>query len=493
MAGRPLINVGANLLARVTSVLAGFVSVPLYLERLGEESFGVVGVFASLQVVIGVLDAGLTMDVGRRVSRTPERERATEVPNLVRTFGRAYWTLGAVTSVGAVLAAPLIAYHWLQVGSLAPERVALSLGILGLSLGVQWPLSMYTTVVQSLENQVATSLATALTSVLRVGVVLALLDGIAPRLELYALGQGIVTLLQALLMRVALERTVPVWARGAVQAGLIRAAVGSGTAVGLLSTIQIVLSQLDRLVLSRQLVLSDFGRFSVASTLSWNLFSFITPVFSAYLPRLLASAPPATAGSTRERTLMEGSLVMACVTTPPCLTLALFGRETLWAWTGDAELAEESGTIVLALALGHLLTAYHFIPQCLQHAQQRLRPQITASLLALAVGGAWMSFSTELPRAAWGWAIMSAIILALACPWAIRELGGRALARWALSCVLGPMVVVGLPALAVRWAFTPNDRWECIVPILIAAASTSVAAGLYFLRFRDKRVEVSRD
>ena len=63
-----------------------------------------------------------------------------------------------------------------------------------------------------------------------------------------------------------------------------------------------VLMHLDKLILSRLLPLEIFGHYSVAATVARGLYVLITPVFSAYFPRLSSLAAQHDGGPCRGAT-----------------------------------------------------------------------------------------------------------------------------------------------------------------------------------------------
>ena len=50
-----IINTCANLLSRAWTMIANFVFVPLYIGLLGEEAYGLVTFFATMQTVLNLL------------------------------------------------------------------------------------------------------------------------------------------------------------------------------------------------------------------------------------------------------------------------------------------------------------------------------------------------------------------------------------------------------------------------------------------------------
>src|SRR6185503_19034771 len=85
------INVIANFVGRSWSGLLGLLVVPVQLHYLGVEAFGLLGFFVSLQVIVNLLDMGLSTTASREVAiRLGNPDRMGECNDLVRTLEFVY-------------------------------------------------------------------------------------------------------------------------------------------------------------------------------------------------------------------------------------------------------------------------------------------------------------------------------------------------------------------------------------------------------------------
>ena len=63
------LNLGANFVGKGWSALMGIVFIPLLIEFMGVESYGLVGIFTTLQAVLVLMDMGLTTTLNREIAR----------------------------------------------------------------------------------------------------------------------------------------------------------------------------------------------------------------------------------------------------------------------------------------------------------------------------------------------------------------------------------------------------------------------------------------
>ena len=167
-------NVGANLGGKVWALLISLAAVPLYIRLLGMEQYGLLGIFLTLTAIFAILDLGLGNALNRQLAQysvQPGKEQ--DAHDLLRTLESIYWLVGIVIGVVTVIAAPLIAEHWVRANTLTTERVSQSLAMMGIAIAVQWPRALYTGGLQGIQQQVLLSVVAAVSStVLAVGGVL---------------------------------------------------------------------------------------------------------------------------------------------------------------------------------------------------------------------------------------------------------------------------------------------------------------------------------
>ena len=80
-------NLISNFIGQAWVALINLAFIPIYIELLGIEAFGLVGLFALLQAWMGILDLGLTPTIGREMARyTGGGYTAHEIRVLLRSL-----------------------------------------------------------------------------------------------------------------------------------------------------------------------------------------------------------------------------------------------------------------------------------------------------------------------------------------------------------------------------------------------------------------------
>jgi O-antigen/teichoic acid export membrane protein len=385
----------ANLVGRGWVALAGLVFVPVYIRLLGVEAYGLVGFAAALQVGISLLDVGLATTLNRELARTAaggERgaeEDGTAVPqsqgDLVRTLEIPYW-LAAVLIIGLVeLAAPAIAGQWLHPDRLPTESVANAIRLIGITIALQFPFTLYEGGLLGIGRQVALNALLVAGATLRFGAVVAVLVWVSPTIEAFFVWQVVITALQTVVGGWLLWSSLPKSPsrprfRMDVLAGVWRFAAGM-TGITLSA---VALTHMDKLVLSKLLSLTEFGYYTLASVATGVLYMLFLPLFQAVFPRfsqLVALDDDRPLSVVYHRSAQTMSVLVL----PAATVFALFAREIMLLWTRSPEAAAATSVVVALFAIGTALHGLMNIPYALQLAAGWTKLALYTNLVALAI------------------------------------------------------------------------------------------------------------
>jgi hypothetical protein len=130
-----------------------------------------------------------------------------------------------------------------------------------------------------------------------------------------------------------------------------------------------ILTQVDKLVLTKLLPLDQFGYYSLATSAASLLPQLVAPLFVAVFPMLSQALVGGNQDEVRGQFHLSAQLT-ALVVFPAAVTLVLFAQDVLTVWTGDPAMAQTSARALSLLALGALLNSVWAMPYTLQLATQ---------------------------------------------------------------------------------------------------------------------------
>jgi O-antigen/teichoic acid export membrane protein len=363
------LNVAANFIGSGWTAAAQLLCVPLYVQLLGVEAYGLIGFYVTLRAALLVLDLGLATTVNREMARlSVDESQAQKMRDLARTLEIGYWILGGVLAALLIALAPSIATGWVNVRNLSPSQVTRTLMMVGVLIGLQWPLSFYQGGLMGLQRQVPLNSLKVLDATLSTAGAVLVLRFINRDIGAFFDWQIGVSALHLFLVHGILWRSLG--GTGAERHIQLRS-LGSIRAFALgmsgISVLGIVITQMDKIVLSRLLPLQAFGYYMLADTLANGMYLFITPVFGALYPRLAAQVAAADTSELRDL-YHGGTQLLAVLMLPVAAVLSLCPAAAITAWTGDAESVPRIAPILRLLVLGTALNGLMHIPYALQLA-----------------------------------------------------------------------------------------------------------------------------
>jgi O-antigen/teichoic acid export membrane protein len=474
-------NIAANFAGSIWQAVMGLAFVPLYIRFMGVESYGLVGIFATLQGVLVVLDMGLSTTLNREMARlSVGPENAQEMRNLLRSLESIYWCVAIGIGMAVMSLSPFIAHDWVKAGQLSPHAIVNATRIMGLAVALQWPASLYTGGLMGLQRQVVLNAVIIATGTLRYGGAALVLWLISPSVQAFFWWQMIAALATTGALAVFLWRALPAGPRPVFQAQLIRRVWRFAAGMSAITILATILMQLDKIILSRMLTLEAFGYYTLAGLVGLSLYRLIGPVFSAVYPRFTQLV---AAGDEQALKLLyhRSSQFMSVLILPATLVVAMFARELLLLWTRSASVAAQSHLLLSILICGTALNGLMTAPYALQlaHGWTRLALYTNAvAVVALVPMIVFMVRRYGAPGGAGVWVILNAGYVFIEIHFMHRRLLKSEKWRWYWQDVGVPLAasatVVGLARLLVREPM--SDFMTVLTVALISGAALSAAA-----------------
>ncbi len=343
--------------------------VPLFVRLLGTEAYGLIVLSSTGISILGNIDLGLSITLNREVAAggmadIPQRNLAA----LAGTLELLYWTAALLFSLAGVLLAPYLTGHWLNVASLPAASVVGALRLMAPAVALQLPITIYSAALLGRGRQASLSIIASAASSARTIGAAALLLYYKADIEIYFALQLAVTLVQVLVMRGGYRRQFPAAVSmlkvGWAELGrLWRFSAG----VAVISATAVLISQLDKVLISWLLPLRDVGYYGIAWALTGGLRILSAPVFNALFPRLTKAVASRDSGEA-EKVYHSATQLLSVLIWPPAWLMLLCSEPLLYLWTHNAGLAGASAPALSFLAVGGALNGLMLLPFALQLA-----------------------------------------------------------------------------------------------------------------------------
>lgn len=466
---RSKLNLLANFAGAGWSTLMGLAFIPVYIRFVGIEAYGLLGFYVALQSVLQILDLGLSPTMNREIARySVWPEKAAEARDFARTLEIGYWITGLGIGAALYALAPFIATQWIQTTSLPTGTVVQALQLMALLACVQWPFTLYQGGLLGLQQQVPLNLALVITATLNhVGAALALWL-IAPSITTLLIWQAAVSAVRLAWITLLFWRHLPPASRAPrFQAGLLRDVRRFAAGMGGITLTALILTQLDKLILSRLLTLEAFGYYTLAGVVVTGLGLVATSLFNVVFPRLSAMVAAHDLDGIR-RFYHVSAQVMSVAILPIALTVAAFSFEVFSVWTGNPAQASRAAPIASLLAIGSALNSLMVIPYALQlaHGWTGLGLRINLLLIGVALPSLLaLTVRYGAVGAAGTWIIINGVYMLIGVPLTHRRLLRGEGWRWLVQDVAAPLMAAFLIVVIGRTLLTAS------APPLLATSS----------------------
>lgn len=471
-------NLIANFIGSGWLAIIGLISVPFYIHLMGAESYGMVGVFVSLQTMLNILDFGLSQSMNREMARLSiDQKNIHRMADTVRTLEIIYWIIGLGVILTIILLSHLIAYQWLNPEHLSRESLLKSLWIMAFVIGLRWPIAIYMGGLNGLQQQVLTNVINIFFGTLQsIGALLALWF-IAPTLHIFFIWQAIIALLQVITIRIALWKKISFTWKGKFNKNILKEIWLFAAGMSGIALTGIFITQIDKIILSKMLALSEFGYYSFAVTVAAALHKLIIPIFTTYYPRL-TELVTLNDHQGLIKTYHQGCQIMMVAILPISFIIAFFSKEILQLWTQDYNIASHSATLLSLLILGNALNGVLHLPYALQIAHGWTSLTFYTHIISLFFLIPAIYYSIML----WGavgaaiiWILFNAAQILITIPIMHRYVLSTEKFNWYLSDLLKPLCITTTLIILIKYILQDITGILLIISLLISFIIITIA------------------
>ena len=208
-----------------------------------------------------------------------------------------------------------------------------------------------------------------------------------------------------------------------------------------ISAVVLVLTQVDKIILSKLLPLEYFGYYMLAFTVGGSLMFLVAPVSMALFPRL---SELVAAGRTDELSQLyhKGCQIVSLFVFPAGILILFFPQEILMLWMQDTKIVEHTYLLLSVVIVGCVLSSIVTLPYMLQLAYGWTTLAFYKNIIAIIILIPLLLLLVHyfgVIGGAMAWALLNAGYVLFEIPWMHRRLLRGEMGRWFF-------VDVGLPA-----------------------------------------------
>jgi len=411
------INILASYISQIYIILISLIILPLYMKYMGAEAYGLVGFFTMLQGLFMLLDFGLTPTISRQTAQyNAGASTALAFRQLFRALSLIFM---AIAIIGAGLLWHLdtyIALFWLKLQHLNMADVLFALQSMAICVALRWMTGLYRGVISGFEQIVWLSVINTLVATLRFPGALLFMYFLGFDVKSFFLFQLVVAVFEFAALFIKTYRllpSIPISTTIGCSLRPLKSVLGFALTIAFTSSVWVLLTQLDKFILSGVLTLSDYGYFSLAVLVAGGVLQVSTPVSSVIMPRLAYLHGEQKITEMRE-VYLNATQFIAVIAVSAGIVLAALAKPILYVWTGDVILAEKTAPILTLYALGNALLALGAFPYYLQYAYGNLKYHFLGNILSVILlipAIIWAARNYGAIGAGWIWFIFQVVYL----------------------------------------------------------------------------------
>ena len=435
-------NIFASYVSQIYIALIGILIVPVYIRYMGTEAYGLVGFYAMLQAWFQLLDMGLAPTMARETARFKGGAiNEVSLLRLLRALEVVFYSVGVVGALVLFLCSDVIASSWLKVEQLPIGQVKTAIELMAGIIGLRWIAGLYRGAIGGFEQQIWLSKLNVGIATARFVAVILIFEaiGVTPlHFFSYQLLVAFVETGWLIVKTYKLMPPLPPGARTPWSLAPLHSVIKFSLSVAFTSSVWVLVTQTDKLILSKLLPLSIYAYFTLAVLVAGGVSIMSGPVSSVLLPRLSRlNAEHDEAGFFR--LYRQATQLVAVIVAPIALMLAFFAEPILLVWTGNLETARAAAPILQLYAIGNGVLAFGAFPYYLQFAKGDLRLHMVGNLFFLVllipsvVAGTYRYGAVG---AGWAWLVANIAYFLLWVPFVHHRLSPGLHRSWLISDVL---------------------------------------------------------
>lgn len=436
----------ANYVGKSWTAILGILLIPLYIKFLGIESYGLIGFFASLTAVIGILDLGISTTINRELAKRSVNSQSNETQrDLVRTLEVIYWGIAVFSGLIILSGASFIANTWINSETLDVNTVLNAVSLMGLSIAFRFPMSLYQGGLMGLQKQVLVNQINVSFGTLRgLGAIL-ILWLVSPTIVAFFIWQAIISLIESFTFYNYIWKNLPKSSiKPSFKKDIIKDIWKYAAAISANAIIGVALTQIDKVILSNLLTLEIFAYYTIAATVASSVWIITIPFNTAIFPRLVVLYESKQKEKLKSL-FHQFSQLLSLILFPFCAILIVFSKQILLIWIQDPLIVENTHLIMSILVFGTMINGMVSLPSYCSYAfgypKLMTYVNIGQSVIIIPLIFILVNWQQEV-GAAIAWVALNSTYILILAPLFFRRFLVKEKKEWYINDNFFPLIVV---------------------------------------------------
>jgi O-antigen/teichoic acid export membrane protein len=379
-------NIISNYISQIYVSFIGIAILPLYIQYMGTEAYGLIGFFAMLQSIFMLLDLGLTPTISRETARYQVKAITEDFfKSLYKALSYFFLLIATSGAVSLYFLAHFFTNHWLKTNHLPHSEVLMSLQIMGCCIAIRWLSGLYRGIIMGSEKITWLSYFNILFASFKFLLVFLVMYQFGFTPMVFFTHQLVISVLELLVLAYKAKKLLH-FSNQANHFSLkpLKSVLKFSISIAITSAIWVLVTQTDKLILSGILPLSEYAYYTLAVLLASGLIIISTPISTVIMPRM-ASLHAQNKTNEMLKSYKAATQLISILVGSASITIIFMAKPILLAWTGNQLIADKSTVILQLYALGNVFLAWGAFPYYLQYAKGNLRYHVIGNILTVVI------------------------------------------------------------------------------------------------------------
>lgn len=372
-----------------------------------------------------------------------------------------------------ILSADAISTGWLKVQTLPLIEVQQAISLMGLIIALRWISGLYRSAINGFERLIWLGGFNILIATFRFVLIIPIFIFFGASLTIFFSYQLFLAVVEIFILIIKTYRLLPSVDSKAIIAWEwkpLKKVLNFSLTIGFTGVVWLMVTQTDKLILSKLLTLTDYAYFTVSVLVAAGVMTVSAPLSAALVPRLTKLS--AEHDDVRLiQIYRDATQLIAVFAIPVALVLAFFSEQLLWVWSTDIDLARKAAPVLTLYALGNGILALGAFPFYLQVAKGDLKLHMIGNALFLTFLIPSLILATlnyGMLGAGYTWMILNIIYFVLWIPKVHNHFLIGLHTKWLLQDII-PIAVSAMVAVFLLFKFLPLsvDRFSLFAELLI--------------------------
>ena len=420
-------NLLSNYISQIYLIIISIIVLPIYINKLGSEAYGLIAFFGMLQGLFVLLDLGLSQTLSHQTANyNAGAITSLDYRKINRSLSLVFYFLGFLGVIFLLISHDFLIKKWLKINDLNLVEVSFSMYVMIFCIYFKWVSSIYRGILVGFEKIIWLSYANSCFATFRFLGVLFYMHFNGYTLTNFFSFQLMVSFVEYLTFFLKANNCLPKNLSEKIGFSLkpLKNVMNLSLMLAFSSLIWVLLTQLDKLVLSGIIPLNDYGYFSLATLVAGGIIQISAPISAVIMPR---RANLFAKGEVVEMKAVYQSMTeffMVFVFTA-AIVLASVSNPFLFLWSGDQSLANKASIILSLYVVGNAFFILNMFPFYIQYALGNLKYHAIGSILQLIFlipSIIFVSKNYGAIGAACTWLVVQILVFLLWVPWVHKKI-----------------------------------------------------------------------